>query len=194
MLSSWRATAATSAHARPRTNFYPRSPCGERHRRRLVVFGGCIFLSTLSLRRATAKCYKKSVLFVVKLAILPLPYAIFRDLSKSFQRFIHFKRHFFGTKTPEFWCSFHTRTRVKTIFSNLHLTMRLETKLQFLFECAFFLSWTFSNITLATIASCAFSTKTYRKYRHSFPAYPLKNQVYRFSTSAHYQCFVLTRQ
>ena len=61
-----------------------------------------LFLSTLSLRRATAKCYKKSVLFVVKLAILPLPYAIFRDLSKSFQRFIHFKIHFFGAKTPGF--------------------------------------------------------------------------------------------
>ena len=84
-------------------DFYPRSPCGERplHFSVAVSFP-VIFLSTLSLRRATAKCYKKSVLFVVKLAILPLPYAIFRDLSKSFQRFIHFKRHFFGAKTPGF--------------------------------------------------------------------------------------------
>ena len=46
-------------HARPTanteaTNFYPRSPCGER--RTLTCSAGCVcsFLSTLSLRRATA--------------------------------------------------------------------------------------------------------------------------------------------
>ena len=82
------------------------------------------FLSTLSSRRATcgacgsganrgisihallaesdSKMLQKTGSFVVKLAILPLPYEIFRDLSKSFQRFIHFKMHFFGAKTPGF--------------------------------------------------------------------------------------------
>ena len=35
-------------------NFYPRSPCGERRDARLSCFGRIIFLSTLSLRRATA--------------------------------------------------------------------------------------------------------------------------------------------
>ena len=34
--------------------FYPRSPCGERLRQRLIQFGKLRFLSTLSLRRATA--------------------------------------------------------------------------------------------------------------------------------------------
>ena len=36
-------------------NFYPRSPCGERLRQRLIEFGKLRFLSTLSLRRATAR-------------------------------------------------------------------------------------------------------------------------------------------
>ena len=35
------------------TYFYPRSPCGERRGVRLSCFGRIIFLSTLSLRRAT---------------------------------------------------------------------------------------------------------------------------------------------
>ena len=34
-------------------NFYPRSPCGERHIRMILQKNDCIFLSTLSLRRAT---------------------------------------------------------------------------------------------------------------------------------------------
>ena len=34
-------------------HFYPRSPCGERLRQRLIKFGKLRFLSTLSLRRAT---------------------------------------------------------------------------------------------------------------------------------------------
>ena len=33
--------------------FYPRSPCGERLRQRLIEFRKLLFLSTLSLRRAT---------------------------------------------------------------------------------------------------------------------------------------------
>ena len=38
----------------PRGNFYPRSPCGERHNLTQGVFNLFTFLSTLSLRRATA--------------------------------------------------------------------------------------------------------------------------------------------
>ena len=34
-------------------NFYPRSPCGERHEQAPCITGGTQFLSTLSLRRAT---------------------------------------------------------------------------------------------------------------------------------------------
>ena len=40
-----------------RTNFYPRSPCGERRIREDVSYSIIIFLSTLSLRRATAPPY-----------------------------------------------------------------------------------------------------------------------------------------
>ena len=35
-------------------NFYPRSPCGERPATRRMIFAAAVFLSTLSLRRATA--------------------------------------------------------------------------------------------------------------------------------------------
>ena len=71
-LSSRRSTESTLRTWETSANFYPRSPRGDRQ------------------QNAT----KKSVLFVVKLAILPLPYAIFRDLSKFFRHFIHFERHF----------------------------------------------------------------------------------------------------
>ena len=40
------------------TYFYPRSPCGERLRAWTLNINGPIFLSTLSLRRATAKVHK----------------------------------------------------------------------------------------------------------------------------------------
>ena len=39
-------------------NFYPRSPCGERLTAYLRSLKGGLFLSTLSLRRATAKVHK----------------------------------------------------------------------------------------------------------------------------------------
>ena len=41
-------------------NFYPRSPCGERHTHPVTVLVRVIFLSTLSLRRATAWCISRS--------------------------------------------------------------------------------------------------------------------------------------
>ena len=44
-LTSWTKTIAT--------NFYPRSPCGERLRNSPALLGNSQFLSTLSLRRAT---------------------------------------------------------------------------------------------------------------------------------------------
>ena len=37
-------------------HFYPRSPCGERRRFSSVIFSAYVFLSTLSLRRATYNC------------------------------------------------------------------------------------------------------------------------------------------
>ena len=40
-------------------NFYPRSPCGERHGGPIVQFDVSAFLSTLSLRRATASHLSK---------------------------------------------------------------------------------------------------------------------------------------
>ena len=39
----------------PNPDFYPRSPCGERHTHPVTVFICIIFLSTLSLRRATSE-------------------------------------------------------------------------------------------------------------------------------------------
>ena len=43
---------------RPPSNFYPRSPCGERRFNPLKTLIILTFLSTLSLRRATAKVHK----------------------------------------------------------------------------------------------------------------------------------------
>ena len=37
----------------PIIHFYPRSPCGERHSVRIMIVSSGLFLSTLSLRRAT---------------------------------------------------------------------------------------------------------------------------------------------
>ena len=39
-------------------DFYPRSPCGERPMQIVIVVMDALFLSTLSLRRATAKVHK----------------------------------------------------------------------------------------------------------------------------------------
>ena len=36
-------------------HFYPRSPCGERRQTGILLEGRCLFLSTLSLRRATSR-------------------------------------------------------------------------------------------------------------------------------------------
>ena len=40
---------------RTASNFYPRSPCGERRKHRVLKSRRIVFLSTLSLRRATSK-------------------------------------------------------------------------------------------------------------------------------------------
>ena len=53
-LSLRRATQNSMEMRVIRTNFYPRSPCGERLRGWTLNINGPIFLSTLSLRRATA--------------------------------------------------------------------------------------------------------------------------------------------
>ena len=55
-LSTLSLRRATHCHLIPNSgtfHFYPRSPCGERLRQRLIEFGKLRFLSTLSLRRAT---------------------------------------------------------------------------------------------------------------------------------------------
>ena len=39
----------------PQINFYPRSPCGERQNKGAMMVSDVIFLSTLSLRRATSR-------------------------------------------------------------------------------------------------------------------------------------------
>ena len=52
-------------------NFYPRSPCGERLSTRIIGFSGMVFLSTLSLRRATvALCgYERAAGFLSTLSL-----------------------------------------------------------------------------------------------------------------------------
>ena len=52
-LSLRRATDASKDTIKTVTNFYPRSPCGERPLRPTKKRGSVLFLSTLSLRRAT---------------------------------------------------------------------------------------------------------------------------------------------
>ena len=52
-LSLRRATVLAWCSFGGASDFYPRSPCGERLRQRLIKLGKLRFLSTLSLRRAT---------------------------------------------------------------------------------------------------------------------------------------------
>ena len=52
-LSLRRATSLKPFRALPLTNFYPRSPCGERRFASAMPSSMLLFLSTLSLRRAT---------------------------------------------------------------------------------------------------------------------------------------------
>ena len=52
-LSLRRATLIIRQHSTPNSNFYPRSPCGERQRAEIHASTQQEFLSTLSLRRAT---------------------------------------------------------------------------------------------------------------------------------------------
>jgi len=49
-----RATQTCQIWAAPAQNFYPRSPCGERHTFCGRLLCAALFLSTLSLRRATS--------------------------------------------------------------------------------------------------------------------------------------------
>ena len=52
-LSLRRATAEIAKTSNADTNFYPRSPCGERPVQIVIIVMHALFLSTLSLRRAT---------------------------------------------------------------------------------------------------------------------------------------------
>ena len=62
MLSLRRTTSVPVATRAPITvNFYPRSPCGERHGRRITRKITLTFLSTLSLRRATGNPARRPI-------------------------------------------------------------------------------------------------------------------------------------
>ena len=52
------------------TNFYPRSPCGERQQLFYSFLGASLFLSTLSLRRATLHAVDKLRLLVISIHAL----------------------------------------------------------------------------------------------------------------------------
>ena len=54
------------------SNFYPRSPCGERRKRKIIAAINEAFLSTLSLRRATPVVIKNRTAFSVFLSTLSL--------------------------------------------------------------------------------------------------------------------------
>ena len=54
-LSLRRATMILPRSCNVRSNFYPRSPCGERLLTHIIGFSVGVFLSTLSLRRATGR-------------------------------------------------------------------------------------------------------------------------------------------
>ena len=72
MLSLRRTTSVPVATRAPITvNFYPRSPCGERHGRRITRKITLTFLSTLSLRRATilAPLYNPDIVFLSTLSL-----------------------------------------------------------------------------------------------------------------------------
>ena len=64
-LSLRRATIGTVCQLQRRTDFYPRSPCGERPPVREIIQWEGIFLSTLSLRRATKSSIEEVSKYVV---------------------------------------------------------------------------------------------------------------------------------
>ena len=69
-LSLRRATREKPRQTRTDTNFYPRSPCGERRKPKDLKSRRIVFLSTLSLRRAT-----------ISTALLILPIRFLSTLS-----------------------------------------------------------------------------------------------------------------
>ena len=69
-LSLRRATGCQRPCERPTTNFYPRSPCGERRFSYFYIIKITGFLSTLSLRRATRPEWPFRLLFVISIHAL----------------------------------------------------------------------------------------------------------------------------
>ena len=67
-LSLRRATSNESSEHTDNSNFYPRSPCGERLVDTVEFAGSMLFLSTLSLRRATENGFA-GVLFLIDISI-----------------------------------------------------------------------------------------------------------------------------
>ena len=76
---------------RLRDDFYPRSPCGERPPPVLFVNNYFIFLSTLSLRRATIHHRKRTIVFTISIHAL-LAESDFLDLV-----FLLFGQRFLST-------------------------------------------------------------------------------------------------
>ena len=52
------------------TNFYPRSPCGERREKAALAMAGYTFLSTLSLRRATEQTAREQAIAAISIHAL----------------------------------------------------------------------------------------------------------------------------
>ena len=69
-LSLWRATVCRPCHAASATDFYPRSPCGERHFCHCIPAKELKFLSTLSLRRATKSVKHRNALLTISIHAL----------------------------------------------------------------------------------------------------------------------------
>ena len=94
-LSLRRATVAQSAIAGNKVNFYPHSPCGERH---ILTITTCIalrFLSTLSLRRATSGNNFRSRIRQRFLSTLSLRRATAK-VHKTVEHFCAYETNFMG--------------------------------------------------------------------------------------------------
>ena len=91
------------------TNFYPRSPCGERRNYGVTLAYMVIFLSTLSLRRATRMPIAKacSVVFLSTLSL--------RRATKRFSRLLP-KRRFLSTLSLRRATAFLPTLRIAMIY------------------------------------------------------------------------------
>ena len=63
---------AVNSGFKPKRNFYPRSPCGERPDKFRVVVVGIVFLSTFPLRGTSAMCSQSALTNCIFLSTFPL--------------------------------------------------------------------------------------------------------------------------